>query len=109
MKKIETIVKKKLPQIADKKYKVVLLHECIVGVKLDNGFIMPTGTKIPKIPEITYWAVGDIHNHQRTNVSNGWYAGAPAQFKFDDKEPKGLVVVNLEHPSFWETILKSSK
>ena len=96
---IEKIVRSKLPMIAQKKYKVVLLHECISGVTLDNGFIMPSGTKIPKIPEITYWAVGDIHNHQKTNVVNGYYAGAPAQFKFDDKLPKGLIVVDLEHPS----------
>lgn len=97
--KIEKIVREKLPMIIDKKYRVVLLHECISGVKLDNGFIMPTGTKVPKIPEITYWAVGDIHNHQRVNVANGFYAGAPAQFKFDDKLPKGLIVVDLDHPS----------
>ena len=96
---IKTIVKNKLPLIEDKKYKVVLLHECISGVKLDNGYIMPSGTKIPRIPQITYWAVGDIHNHQTTNVANGWYAGAPAQFKFDDKDPKGLIVVDLDHPS----------
>ena len=96
---IEKIVKTKLPIIADMKYRVVLLHECITGVTLDNGYIMPTGTKIPKIPQITYWAVGDIHNHQKTNVVNGYYAGAPAQFKFDDKLPKGLIVVDLENPS----------
>lgn len=96
---IEKIVRSKLPRVMEYKYRVVLLHECISGVTLDNGYMMPTGTKIPKIPEITYWAVGDIHNHQKTNVSNGYYAGAPAQFKFDDKLPKGLIVVDLEHPS----------
>jgi len=98
-KEIQDIVLKNLPLIEDSKYKVVLLHECITGVKLDNGFVMPTGTAIPKIPQVTYWAVGDIHNFQRTNVANGYYAGAPAQFKFDDKEPKGVIVVDLEHPS----------
>lgn len=98
-KEIHDIVTKHLPTVEHCKYKVVLLHECISGVKLDNGFVMPTGTALPKIPQITYWAVGDIHNHQRTNLANGWYAGAPAQFKFDDKEPKGAVVVDLTHPS----------
>jgi len=98
-KEIHDIVMKNLPLIQDSKYKVVLLHECISGVKLDNGYVMPTGTACPKIPQITYWAVGDIHNHQRTNLANGWYAGAPAQFKFDDKEPKGVIIVDLAHPS----------
>ena len=96
---IRDIVTKKLPYIEDSKYKIVLLHECITGVKLDNGFVMPSGTAIPKMPSITYWAVGDIHSYQKTNVGNGYYAGAPAQFKFDDKEPKGAIVVDLDHPS----------
>lgn len=92
------ITRNHLPLIKDCKYKVVLVHECIVGSRVDNGFLMPKGTAIPVIPEITYWAVGDIHTTQQVNVKNGWYAGAPAQFKFDDVLPKGVLKVNLDAP-----------
>ena len=98
-KEFKSIVESKLPLIADKKYKVVMAHECICGVKLDNGMIMPKGTALPQIPQITYWAIGDIHKHQRANLANSWYAGAPAQWNFGDQLPKGVIVVDLENPS----------
>ena len=96
---IKKEVEARLPSISKCKYKVVLLHECVKGVKLDNGFIIPNGIDIPNIPEVTYWAVGDIHNEQPTNVANGRYAGAPIQFTFSDKPEKGVIVVDLDHPT----------
>jgi len=96
---IKKIIQEKLPLITHCQYRVVMLHECICGVKLDNGKILTSGTAIPNIPEITYWAVGDIHKFQATNVTNGYYSGAPAQYKFDDILPKGIIKVDLEHPS----------
>jgi DNA repair exonuclease SbcCD nuclease subunit len=95
---IKKIVQRFLP-LNFSKYVVVLLHECIAGVRLDSGHVIPTGTAIPDVPEVTYWGIGDIHNHQRTNVPNSFYAGAPAQFKFDDKLPKGIIVIDLENPT----------
>ena len=61
---IAKIVNHFLPSISASKYKVAVLHECIAGVKLDTNYVMPSGTSLPDIPEITYWALGDIHNHQ---------------------------------------------
>lgn len=91
---------------------VVMVHECIVGSKFDNGIISPKGCSLPDMPEVTYWAVGDIHTQQRTNLANGHYAGAPLQFKFDDNERKGFLVVDLSLPSqptFVETQFKKLK
>ena len=98
-KEFQKIIQEKLPLIAHMKYKVVMAHECISGVKLDSGEILPIGESLPQNPQITYWAIGDIHKHQRANLANSWYAGAPAQFRFDDKLPKGVIVVDLDNPS----------
>lgn len=108
-KEIEDIVYSKLPEIKDFQYKVVLLHECIVGSKMDSGLVLPKGTKIPDLPEIDYWAIGDIHKKQKANVSNSHYAGAPAQFRFDDLPPKGLLFVDLENPTEPEFVPLVSK
>lgn len=96
---IKKIVLDKLPLVSHCTYRVVMLHECIAGVKSDSGRIIPNGTMIPNIPEINYWAVGDIHKFQPTNVSNGYYCGAPCQFKFDDSMSKGIIKVDLTRPS----------
>lgn len=96
---IKKIVTEKLPLVEHCKYRVVMLHECISGVRLDSGKVLSTSTSIPSIPEITYWAVGDIHRYQMTNASNGYYAGSPAQYRFDDELPKGIIKVDLGRPS----------
>jgi len=96
---IKKIVIEKLPLIEHCKYRVVMLHECISGVRLDSGKILTSGCSIPNMPEITYWAVGDIHKYQVTNVANGYYSGAPAQYRFDDDLPKGVIKVDLDRPS----------
>lgn len=96
---IERLVRYFLPQIIHLKYKVVVLHECILGSLLDNGLRLPKGTKLPIVPEITYWAVGDLHCYQTTNVDNGFYAGAPAQYTFGDIRKKGVLRVDLDNPT----------
>lgn len=93
------VVAEKLPLVSQCKYRVVMCHECISGVKTDQGFVIIKGMALPKIVDIHYWAVGDIHNFQRTNVTNGYYSGSPTQFKFDDGLPKGILEVDLAHPS----------
>ena len=102
---LRRIVTEKLPLICDTKYKVVMLHECIVGSSLDNKFTMSKGTSIPQMPEITYWAVGDIHKFQKANVANSYYSGSPSQWKFDDTLPKGVLKVDLDHPSRVPTLM----
>ena len=96
---LKDLVETYLPNISECTYKVVVLHECIVGSKTDYGMTLPKGTSIPSIPEITYWAIGDIHGYQMSNVANGWYAGAPLQLTFGDKLPKGILEVDLHDPT----------
>jgi exonuclease SbcD len=102
---IEEIVKRLLPLVAHCRYRVVVLHECIVGSKGNDGYVIPKGTKIPDIPDITYWALGDLHSLQPANRANSWYAGAPLQYCFNDDLPKGLIEVDLEHPSIRPTLI----
>jgi DNA repair exonuclease SbcCD nuclease subunit len=90
-------------------HKVVVCHECILQAKFDNGFLAEKGTKLPDIPSVSYWAVGDIHVSQMTNLSNGWYAGSPLQFSFHDDPKKGFLEVDLNKPTepkFIETKFK---
>lgn len=86
---------------------VVVAHECILNSKFDSGILATKGSKLPSLPEVSYYAMGDIHTHQAANVSNGWYSGAPLQFKYDDKESKGYLRVTLgEDPEFIRTSFK---
>lgn len=108
-KQIEEVVNGLLPVISNKEHKIVMLHEFIGGSIMDNGKIIPKGTKIPEILGVDYWAVGDVHKFQMTNVTNAWYAGAPTQFKFDDGLDKGFLKVNLpfqDRPEFIRTTFK---
>jgi DNA repair exonuclease SbcCD nuclease subunit len=95
---IKELVQRFLP-IMNTKYKVVILHECIVGSEFDNGILAKLGTRLPDIPEITYWAVGDIHTSQRASLDNAWYAGSPLQFGFKDKLNKGILEIDLTKPT----------
>jgi len=104
-KEIKAVVTQRIPQVLHCDYRVVVMHECLKGVKLDNGHILPTGTALPSITDITYRAIGDIHKFQRTNVTNGFYAGSPAQYRFDDQLPKGVIKVDLDHPSIEPTLI----
>ena len=92
-----------------REFTVVMCHECIVGSKVDNGTIMPKGCRLPDMPEVTYWAVGDIHVFQPTNLRNGFFAGAPLQFNFDEQEEKGFLVVDTLNPTEPEFVRTSFK
>jgi len=108
-KQIEEVVKSHLPLLEGAEHKIVMLHEFIGGSIMDNGKIIPKGTKIPEVTGINYWAVGDVHKQQMTNVANAWYAGAPVQFKFDDILEKGFFKVDLpfqDRPTFIPTTFK---
>ena len=103
-------VTKLYPYISDCEYKVVMMHEFIWGSAMDNGRIIHRGLKLPTdMPQIDYWALGDIHTFQPGNLPNSWYAGAPIQFKFDCKREKGFAKVKLpftDKPEFIKTIFK---
>lgn len=104
------IVTNLYPHIADCEHKVVMLHEFIWGSAMDNGRVVHRGLKLPvDMPQINYWALGDIHTYQPGNLPNSWYAGSPLQFKFDCKREKGFIKVNLpfnERPEFIKTHFK---
>jgi DNA repair exonuclease SbcCD nuclease subunit len=102
-------VTKLLPKISQCAKKVVMLHECVKGTSVDSGKVMTSGTSLPNMPEITYWAIGDIHKSQPTNLPNGWFAGAPAQFTFGDVLPKGYLAVDLNQPTKPTFVTMSSK
>lgn len=93
---IQEVVSRLYPLIEEKEYKIVMLHEFIYGSMMDNGKIITKGPKLPiSLPNIHYWALGDIHKHQPGTLPNSWYAGSPCQFKFDDVREKGIIKVDL--------------
>lgn len=106
---IKEVVQGLLPALDGCQHKVVMLHEFIGGSIMDNGRIIPKGTKIPEVHGVNYWAVGDVHKQQMTNQTNAWYAGSPTQFKFDDSLEKGFFHVRLpfeDRPEFIRTSFK---
>jgi DNA repair exonuclease SbcCD nuclease subunit len=80
------------------RYVVVVCHECLLGSVFDNGVSSKKGHKLPDIPWVTYWAVGDIHKAQNAGLPNAFYAGAPMQFKFQDVLDKFVLSVDLSDP-----------
>tara|TARA_R100000656_G_scaffold104176_1_gene76133 strand:+ start:158576 stop:159607 length:1032 start_codon:yes stop_codon:yes gene_type:complete len=84
---------------------VVVCHETIRGslsdVKLPDGsyYKLKDGEEAPDgaLP-VTYWALGDIHMHQKVG-RNAFYSGAPLQLKFGDAWPKGVLIVDTDHPT----------
>lgn len=106
---IKDITKQLMPLVAQCEHRIVMLHEFIGGSIMDNGKIIPKGTKIPEVKDVHYWAVGDVHKKQMTNMTNAWYAGAPLQFKYNDVLEKGFLKVNLpfkDQPEFHRTSFK---
>lgn len=74
---------------------VVMLHATITGSNTDIGYSITGGPRIPDLPFVDYWAVGDIHRSQEIG-HNAWYSGSPIQHNFGDAQPKGVLVVDVE-------------
>lgn len=72
---------------------IVMLHECFKGSITNNGRPFPGGIEVPDIPDIKYFACGDIHIKQQINLKHAWFSGAPMQYKFDDDPNKGFLWV----------------
>jgi exonuclease SbcD len=77
---------------------VVMLHATISGANTDIGYNISGGPRIPDLPFVDYWAVGDIHRSQEIG-HNAWYSGSPIQHDFGDAQPKGVLVVAAEKGS----------
>lgn len=81
--------------IEDERPFVVMLHATISGANTDVGYNISGGPRIPDMPFVDYWAVGDIHRSQEIG-HNAWYSGSPIQHDFGDAQPKGVLVVEAE-------------
>lgn len=78
---------------------VVLMHEVVKGALADNGFPLEKGIRIdPDLP-VKYFALGDLHMHQRiAGVKNAWYCGSPIQHDFGEDGQKGILIVDTDKP-----------
>lgn len=74
------------------KHYCIVAHELINGSVIDNGKSFQ-GLNISMPSWCNYIALGDIHKTQ-SFFPNTHYSGAPAQFKFDDLLPKGILLVD---------------
>lgn len=77
---------------------VVVLHECCLDARFDNGFLATKGLILPDLRNVVYWAVGDIHVFQTATHPNSFYSGTPLQFGFADAEKKGVLIVDTDYP-----------
>ena len=80
---------------------IVVLHEAVYGCKTDTGFSVTKSNQIKldsSFPEVTYWALGDIHAHQEV-LENAWYPGSPHQTRFDESTEKGVLIVDTDYPT----------
>lgn len=80
---------------------VVVMHEMVSGVTLDSGFTPETTAlkiHLKHLPEVTYWALGDIHKAQAV-LPNAWYSGSPHQVDFGEVLPKGILIVDTKKPT----------
>jgi exonuclease SbcD len=80
---------------------IVMLHECIGGVTTDSGFKAIKGITVPDIKGVKYYALGDIHKHQRVNLPHAVYSGSPLQLNFGEKPDKGCQVVTIDEEGNW--------
>jgi len=80
---------------------VVIMHEAVYGCKTDTGFSVTKNNQIhldTSFPEVTYWALGDIHACQEI-LPNAWYSGSPHQTRFDESTEKGVLLVDTDSPT----------
>jgi DNA repair exonuclease SbcCD nuclease subunit len=94
-KELKSLVEDMHAQVSCSKPFVVMLHATISGANTDIGYNISGGPRIPDLPFVDYWAVGDIHRSQEIG-HNAWYSGSPIQHDFGDAQPKGVLVVEVE-------------
>lgn len=76
---------------------VVLAHETFNGSHGASGRAM-TGIDLPDLPDVTYWALGDIHYRQAL-APNAWYTGPGIQHRFDEHHShSGVLIVDTDDP-----------
>lgn len=92
-------------KLAKNRYPIICVaHEYVVESKTDGNYIIPAKSthvriRSSKYPEVTYWALGDVHVTQRV-APNAYYSGSPHQtsFKADPAKTKGVLVTRLSKP-----------
>lgn len=88
---------KEVPETATEPV-VVVGHELALGCTNDAGtWTASSGLKLPKIPRVRYWAMGDIHKRQPLNSSKtAWYPGSHIQHRIDEAEDRGVLLIDTE-------------
>src|ERR1035437_221913 len=84
--KIQDEFDKLIMQHMEPGVEIVMLHECFKGSIANNGKKFPGGVEVPDIPDVKYFACGDIHIKQQINLRHAWFSGSPMQYKFDDDQ-----------------------
>jgi len=78
---------------------VALCHEHFAGAKTAAGWSAKgKELSVPTTKHVTYWALGDIHKKQRM-APNAFYCGTPHQINFGEVLPKGVALVDTDHPT----------
>jgi len=93
----DIVVKSMVEKIRTRSNKpiIAVMHEAVTGAVTDNGtkVIKSNQIKIPHVPDIVYWALGDIHKRQKIS-DNAYYPGSPHQVNFGEDENKGVLIVD---------------
>lgn len=78
---------------------IAVCHEHVKGARTDKAWVSKSNKlEMPSTRHVTYWALGDIHRRQRMSP-NTFYPGSPHQHNFGESLPKGIVVVDTDHPT----------
>lgn len=77
---------------------VVVAHDTFTGACGPSGRSFG-GIALPNLPEVTYWALGDIH-HRQALKPNAWYPGPTIQHTFDERfDFSGVLIVDTDDPT----------
>lgn len=80
----------------------MIVHEAVYGsANFRNTWKAKSDKylKIPSLPFVTGWMLGDIHQRQQVST-NAWYSGAPLQIKSDESPSNGILQWIGSKPKF---------
>ena len=74
---------------------VATVHEQLVGRPTDLGWAARSGPDINEKLPVDFWSAHHIHKAQPI-AENGWLVGSPMQHRFDELQPKGVVLLDTD-------------